>query len=578
MTGCTIRKTVENDSLINGESEYLTAGHEDNITNNSEITKDDQQIHIKIKNIPKIDYESMNPLEFLDILKQYPDSIYTIILFVPDGWIKYEHVKELAKQVESEEPCARVVSGLSSYLPQKQSTVGNEAMFLMEGFLKGKYPPSLHSENFTDREPEWYKTEWENYWKNKIKENEQKNARNEEEFLHNFRAMKSEPENVELTDKVLQSFKDVNWFLLSLLAPDDTFIVMEWFGQSSLGGDKKYLKAFLENHDYLYSDVAESYYGWLIKILEEKPEVFVKGLNTLDNECDIDEILFYFRYGLNERKTCEKKLMELLENSDLSKNEKYVSNKLLEAISNPLILVEPNQPIIRRGKETVRVVKVKNEDINGDGIAENIEYTVIAKPYVGVQDVVLKINDTEIALWVNSPSSDFNIVDINQKDKYKEIEIYEDGPSDDPKSTFFIYNGKEIIKIGELYTYGYYLDGKSKILGNFDGITFFKPTINVGWTEMNEEHEFIYRQVDKNDIINKQYEIAFSRDSTGSKPWVVFETLESNPYGDDYIAEVNKGDKVTIIDVERQGSRNIAFKVRLKNGVEGWMIHLLGGD
>jgi len=173
MTGCSNKVIIKNDRLFNDESEHLATEddkHDNIITSGNADVKVDLQIHTEIKCIPEIDYSSINPLEFLDILKQHPNSIYSLVLAVPDGWIKYDHVKELVKYIDLEEPCARVVSGLSSYLPQKQSTVGNEAIFLIEGFLKGYYPPSLHSESFTNREAEWYKTEWEDYWKGKINE------------------------------------------------------------------------------------------------------------------------------------------------------------------------------------------------------------------------------------------------------------------------------------------------------------------------------------------------------------------------------------------------------------------------
>lgn len=160
LTGCADTQMTETDKINN-------AGYDNNTTNDSKAREGDLQIHTEIKYIPEIDYKSISPLEFLDILKQHPDSVYSAIS-APDGWIKYEHVKELAKYVELEEPCARVVSDLSPYVPQKPSTVGNEAIFLIQGFLGRKYPPSLHSEGFTDRDAQWYKTGWEDYWKDII--------------------------------------------------------------------------------------------------------------------------------------------------------------------------------------------------------------------------------------------------------------------------------------------------------------------------------------------------------------------------------------------------------------------------
>ncbi len=262
--------------------------------------------------------------------------------------------------------------------------------------------------------------------------------------------------------------------------------------------------------------------------------------------------------------------------SDMSLEEK-LQKRLLELVTGLGTLINHNQPAVRAEREAIEITKVKNEDINGDGISDMIEYTVLARPHSGMQDVILRINDSEITFQASRPSSEFNIVDINDHDKYKEIEIYDDGPSDDPVCIFFIYDGNEVKKIGELHAHEYYLNHESELLSNFDRINVFEPTIIVGRTKMNEKHEFSYQKADKNSIINKQYKIAYPRDST-NLPWSIYETSGPSMHDNKCITEVNKGDKVTVIDIENQGSRRIAFKVRLESDVEGWMIHLLGGD
>lgn len=111
------------------------------------------------------------PIEFLDELKKNPDKEVTIMQ-APDDWIKKEHVEELIKNVDSTEPAAPLVSVISSYYPFNQSsTVGNEALFLIEGYRAGTYPPALCSVYYFKPDAGEVKTWWERAGKNGIIEN-----------------------------------------------------------------------------------------------------------------------------------------------------------------------------------------------------------------------------------------------------------------------------------------------------------------------------------------------------------------------------------------------------------------------
>ena len=109
------------------------------------------------KHIPEVDYSITSPVELLELLTKEKYGIYSP-MSVPKDWITEDDVRELVKFVDSKKICASVVSPLSSYLPTGESTVGNEAIFLIEGFLQERYPPSLHSEVFEKKNTEWYKT------------------------------------------------------------------------------------------------------------------------------------------------------------------------------------------------------------------------------------------------------------------------------------------------------------------------------------------------------------------------------------------------------------------------------------
>lgn len=122
-----------------------------------------------------------------------------------------------------------------------------------------------------------------------------------------------------------------------------------------------------------------------------------------------------------------------------------------------------------------------------------------------------------------------------------------------------------------------YLDGHSRIWTPLDTISLLEPNINIGWTEMDIRHQLNYKLIDKRSFTNKRYKISTAQDS-GNNPWRIYKTSDSSPYGEEYIAKVSQGDEVTLIDITGQGERDIALKVKLDDGKEGWIIHFLGGD
>jgi hypothetical protein len=90
-------------------------------------------------------FQTHTPLDFLQELQEHPDQPVTL-LEVPVDWIQKEDIGELMKIIDSKEPAAPVVAAISSYYPfEERSTVGNEALFLIEGYRQWNYPPGLCS-------------------------------------------------------------------------------------------------------------------------------------------------------------------------------------------------------------------------------------------------------------------------------------------------------------------------------------------------------------------------------------------------------------------------------------------------
>jgi hypothetical protein len=90
-------------------------------------------------------FSTRTPMDFLNDLRMHPVQP-VMVLDVPEDWITLHDVALLMQEIDSTEPAAPVVSPISSYWPFDQtSTVGNEALFLIEGYRTGKYPPALCS-------------------------------------------------------------------------------------------------------------------------------------------------------------------------------------------------------------------------------------------------------------------------------------------------------------------------------------------------------------------------------------------------------------------------------------------------
>ncbi len=105
-------------------------------------------------------WQNDGPLDLLDLLRRRaegasgPDSFFYTVHGTHVGWLRETDVPGLIKLLDTKDPCAHVVRTLSSYLPMTRSFVGQEALFLIEGYRRGRYPPHLHSTDFYERKRE----------------------------------------------------------------------------------------------------------------------------------------------------------------------------------------------------------------------------------------------------------------------------------------------------------------------------------------------------------------------------------------------------------------------------------------
>ena len=97
------------------------------------------------------DLGKMTPVDFLNVLKEMQPTEEYIFREPIKNWISKKDLPSLLSLTNSEEPCASVALMSSSYYDTRNhSTVGQEAVFMLEGYRKGTYPPGLNSSFFDD--------------------------------------------------------------------------------------------------------------------------------------------------------------------------------------------------------------------------------------------------------------------------------------------------------------------------------------------------------------------------------------------------------------------------------------------
>lgn len=152
-------------------------------------------------------------------------------------------------------------------------------------------------------------------------------------------------------------------------------------------------------------------------------------------------------------------------------------------------------------------------DLNKDGKMDSIEIDLAKR-----KDSSLRINELEISIDSETPSNVY-LVDLIKDDDFVELAIYDDGPSGDPKTTFYRYDGKGIHELGTFETdinvedsvYEYYgnvlTDGKGNFIPPSCIVKFTSPNIIKGYYSI-EDDKFKYHAVDYRKDFAADYSVA----------------------------------------------------------------------
>ncbi|NLK42999.1 MAG: hypothetical protein GX300_01230 [Tissierellia bacterium] len=213
-------------------------------------------------------------------------------------------------------------------------------------------------------------------------------------------------------------------------------------------------------------------------------------------------------------------------------------------------------------------------DLNEDSKVDLIEIKLL-----GREESTIKINDSEISIYTDHPF-DVYLVDFLKDDGFIELVIYDDGPSADPVTTFFRYDGKNIYQLGSLFT-DIRMGDPNKVLtdggGSFIEIgglaKFIFPQIIKGLHTI-EDNQLIYNPSDLSKYINKEYTI-----TTDFKAFFIEENLRDDLTSQDVefiwdyevMSEFKKGETIKLIVHDE-----FWYGIELQNGTTGILYFWIG--
>lgn len=218
-------------------------------------------------------------------------------------------------------------------------------------------------------------------------------------------------------------------------------------------------------------------------------------------------------------------------------------------------------------------------DLNQDG-----ELDKILASFAGGKESLIEVNGHKITVAFDKPV-DFYLIDLIQDDGFIELAIYDDGPSADPKTTFYRYSGKRLYKLATINTdikakctiYPYYgnvlTDGKGKIIGPDHIAKFLSPNIVKGYYSI-EGDRFKLKSIDYKKYLEDEYTFTSDFDA-----FFVEKNLETKiskkdlnfSWDENEIVKFKRGERVKVILVG-----DFWYGVRLQDGRTGLLYFWIG--
>lgn len=210
-------------------------------------------------------------------------------------------------------------------------------------------------------------------------------------------------------------------------------------------------------------------------------------------------------------------------------------------------------------------------DLNGDGKADKID-GILDAAYE--DDSYIEINGIKVILTLSNPSGEMQLIDLDSKDSYIELAIFDGGPSGDPSYVLYRYDGIKLNYLGTIDRYAM-ADGRGKFISWFHLANNFKPQFYSAWNEI-KNNEIVTTNHEVEQYIGNTYEV----NGTG-----FFVPLDKNPkdYFEHTVWELDaqrefKATKIKILDIHiNQTDRTLNwFYVELPQGERGLLYFWIG--
>lgn len=188
-------------------------------------------------------------------------------------------------------------------------------------------------------------------------------------------------------------------------------------------------------------------------------------------------------------------------------------------------------------------------DLNGDGTKEKIIYKPSNSQFI--------VSSKPVSFTFDAPVESFAIVDINTKDKLKEIVISDYGPSDDYRSSYYYFDGSKIVKMGEtegLFNSGVKFNGTGKITAETRGSILQTWFFNKSF-KLSNQHKIV--EIPQ-ELYTTDYDVTFKMQLN----------LYKNKGDASPSISVTKGEKAKIIATDDKAW----CLLKTSKGIKGWIV------
>ena len=191
-------------------------------------------------------------------------------------------------------------------------------------------------------------------------------------------------------------------------------------------------------------------------------------------------------------------------------------------------------------------------DLNSDNQLETIKLENTDKPY----EYKLTINDKEVTGSFDAEYSDgFKVIDIDVDDKYKEIAVHTQGPSDDISNIVYWYNGKEVLLIEQLH---------GTVIINGNGIIYLDNWEGF-WTSRDK---YVLEKITQDLHLTQQFAYYVGVKAKVKKGFTIYKETDLI----NKVASLSEGSEIELLlcDKTKREFFDRRFLIKSASGLTGW--------